>query len=178
MCGMATIPETSTTLLRDLAQETPHARWDEFVRRYRPMMEAFMQERFPSVEADDWDALWTHGGLPEPFVRRDGRFTRRWRKLRREQLFREDLRDLTKIADITGIRVLSELLLARAGTQIVSASLSREIGVAEKTISAVRQTAPTISSRRIAICRSTPPASSRGCRRRATRSVPGSRSWI
>ena len=53
MCGMATIPETSTTLLRDLAQDTPHARWDEFVQRYRPMMEAFMQERFPSVEADD-----------------------------------------------------------------------------------------------------------------------------
>ncbi len=47
------IPETSTTLLRDLAQDSQHARWAEFVERYRPMMETFMRERFPTVEADD-----------------------------------------------------------------------------------------------------------------------------
>lgn len=86
------------------------------------------------IDASDWDALWNHGGFPEPFVRRDARFTHRWRKLRREQLFREDLRDLTRVADFAGIRTLSELLLARAGNQIVAASLSREIGVAEKTV--------------------------------------------
>ena len=50
---MAEIPTTSTTLLRDIAQDSTHARWNEFVARYRPMMEAFMHERFPSVEADD-----------------------------------------------------------------------------------------------------------------------------
>ena len=46
-------PETSTTLLRDLAASTKNARWAEFVTRYRPMMEAYMRERFPSVEADE-----------------------------------------------------------------------------------------------------------------------------
>lgn len=51
--AMAEIPTTSTTLLRDLAQDSQHARWAEFVARYRPMMEAYMRERFPSVEADD-----------------------------------------------------------------------------------------------------------------------------
>ena len=50
---MATVPDTSTTLLRDLAQDSQHARWGEFVTRYRPMMEAFMRERFPSVDAAD-----------------------------------------------------------------------------------------------------------------------------
>lgn len=89
----------------------------------------------PLADAD-WDALWDHGGFPEPFVRRDRRFTVRWRKLRREQLFREDLRDLTRIADLAGLRILSELLLARAGNQIVTASLAREIGVAETTVKA------------------------------------------
>ena len=88
----------------------------------------------------DWEALWAHGGFPEPFVRRDNRFTVRWRKLRREQLFREDLRDLTKIADITGVRILSEMLLARAGCQIAVASLAREIGVAETTVKAWKAT--------------------------------------
>ena len=51
---MAEIPTTSTTtLLRDLAHDSQHARWGEFVARYRPMMEAFMRERFPSLDADD-----------------------------------------------------------------------------------------------------------------------------
>lgn len=50
---MSDIPATSTTLLRDLAQDSQHSRWGEFVARYRPMMEAFMRERFPSIEADD-----------------------------------------------------------------------------------------------------------------------------
>ena len=50
---MGLIPETSTTLLKDIAQDAQHARWTEFVARYRPMMEAFMRERFPSLEADD-----------------------------------------------------------------------------------------------------------------------------
>ena len=50
---MSSIPTTSTTLLRDLAQDSQHARWGEFVARYRPMMEAFMRERFPSLDADD-----------------------------------------------------------------------------------------------------------------------------
>ena len=47
------LPTTSTTLLRDLAQDSQHARWGEFAQRYRPMMEAFMRERFPTVDADD-----------------------------------------------------------------------------------------------------------------------------
>ena len=50
---MADIPTTSTTLLRDLAKDSQHARWGEFVARYRPMMEAFLRERFPSLDADD-----------------------------------------------------------------------------------------------------------------------------
>ena len=50
---MPLIPTTSTTLLRDLAQDSQHARWGEFVARYRPMMEAFMRERFPSLDADE-----------------------------------------------------------------------------------------------------------------------------
>ena len=47
------VPATSTTLLRDLAQDSRHARWGEFVTRCRPMMEAFMRERYPMVDVDD-----------------------------------------------------------------------------------------------------------------------------
>ena len=47
------IPETSTTLLKDIASSTDNVRWSEFAARYRPMMEAFLRERFPTVEAND-----------------------------------------------------------------------------------------------------------------------------
>ena len=50
---MAKTPTTSTTLLRDLARDSQHARWGEFVARYRPMMEAYLRERFPHVDVDD-----------------------------------------------------------------------------------------------------------------------------
>ena len=50
---MAEIPTTSTTLLRNIAHDSQHARWSEFVTRYRPMMEAFLRERFPTLDADD-----------------------------------------------------------------------------------------------------------------------------
>ena len=50
---MAKIPTTSTTLLCDLANDSQHVRWGEFVARYRPMMETYMRERFPSLDADD-----------------------------------------------------------------------------------------------------------------------------
>ena len=46
-------PETSVTLLGDLAASAENARWAEFVTRYRPMMEAYVRGRFPSVEADE-----------------------------------------------------------------------------------------------------------------------------
>ena len=50
---MSDIPKTSTTLLNELACDTQHARWGEFVARYRPMMLSFMQERFPGLDAED-----------------------------------------------------------------------------------------------------------------------------
>ena len=46
------VPDTSTTLLRDVA-DSQHARWAVFHSRYEPMMQAFMRERFPSLDADD-----------------------------------------------------------------------------------------------------------------------------
>ena len=46
---MSNIPETSTTLLKDLARDSQHARWGEFVARYQPMMESFMSANFPTV---------------------------------------------------------------------------------------------------------------------------------
>lgn len=50
---MAEVPLTSITLLRDISGDLGHARWGEFVVRYRPMMEAFLREYFPFLDSDD-----------------------------------------------------------------------------------------------------------------------------
>lgn len=87
----------------------------------------------PIPEAD-WEALWTHGGFPEPFLRRDKRFSASWRRLRRERLYRDDLRNLSRVADLDGIRLLGEWLRKHPGETVVSAPLAREFGVAETTV--------------------------------------------
>ena len=71
---MADLQSTSTTLLRDIANDPQHVRWGEFVARYRPAMEAFMRGRFPSLDADDviqetlvavWAALPSYRYAPD-----------------------------------------------------------------------------------------------------------------
>ena len=47
------VPETSTTLLREISADADNARWPEFVARYRPMMLAYLKAHFPDVDADD-----------------------------------------------------------------------------------------------------------------------------
>ncbi len=80
-----------------------------------------------------WDSLWNHGGFPEPFSRRDPRFSRRWRRLRTQQLVREDIRDLTRIQELGQLEVLVALLAERSGAQLSYSSLAREVNVSVDT---------------------------------------------
>jgi predicted AAA+ superfamily ATPase len=85
------------------------------------------------VTTADWDALWEHGGFPEPFLRRDTRFTRRWRSLRQEQLSREDLREVAHITDLGTMETLMQLLAEHSAQQLVYSNLAQEIQVAVDT---------------------------------------------
>jgi uncharacterized protein len=86
------------------------------------------------VATSDWDALWEHGGFPEPFFRRDSRFTRRWRSLRQEQLSHEDLREVAQVTDLGTMETLMQLLSERSAQQLVYSSLAREIQVSVDTV--------------------------------------------
>lgn len=83
---------------------------------------------------EEWKALWEHGGYPEPFVRRDSRFSIRWQNLRQSQLLREDIRELTRIQEIDQLVSLASLLAERSGGQIVYSSLANEVRVSENTV--------------------------------------------
>lgn len=67
----------------------------------------------------DWDALWEHGGFPEPLLRRDSRFSRRWRSLRLEQLSRGDLREVAQITELGAMETLMQLLAESSAQQSV-----------------------------------------------------------
>jgi len=86
------------------------------------------------VTSADWDALWEHGGFPEPFLRRDSRFTRRWRSLRQEQLSREDLREVAQVTDLGTMETLMQLLAERSAQQLIYSGLAREIQVSVDTV--------------------------------------------
>ncbi len=86
------------------------------------------------VSTSDWEALWEHGGFPEPFFHRDSRFTRRWRSLRQEQLSREDLRDVARVSDLGTMETLMQILAERSSQQLIYSSLAQEIQVAVDTV--------------------------------------------
>ena len=76
---------------------------------------------------DALSALLRFGGFPEPFLRQEDRFWRRWRRLRNQQLFREDLRDLTGIRELGQVEVLAELLRTRVGQLVSYTSLANAL---------------------------------------------------
>ena len=86
------------------------------------------------VEEGDFDALWHHGGYPEPFLGRDARFSRRWQSLRLEQLVREDVRDLTQVQQLDQLEVMVRLLADRSARQLVYGNLARQVRVSVDTV--------------------------------------------
>jgi len=86
------------------------------------------------IKAADFRALWQHGGYPEPFLKRDTRFARRWQSLRLEQLVREDIRDLTQIQQIGQLELLVKLLARRSAQQLIYGKLAKEIRVSVDTL--------------------------------------------
>ena len=103
----------------------------ECLRTDLPAREVQPPAELPPAE---WDALWEHGGFPEPFLRRDSRFTRRWHSLRQEQLSREDLREVAHITDLGTMETLMQLLAERSGQQLVYSNLAQEIQVSVDTV--------------------------------------------
>ena len=105
----------------------------EVVSRDLPAAERIVRSPRP-IEAAEFDALWTHGGYPEPFLRRDLRFSRRWRSLRLRQLVREDVRDLTRVQQIDQMELLVRQLSHGSGRQLVYGTLAGETRVSVDTV--------------------------------------------
>lgn len=97
------------------------------------LIEKEIRKPAPILESD-WAALLEHGGFPEPFIQRSPAFSRRLRSLRKDQLFREDIRDGTRIQELGQLELLAELLRKQAAESMSYQSLAKKVGVSIDTI--------------------------------------------
>lgn len=86
------------------------------------------------IDAVTFDTLLNFGGFPEPFLNNNKQFFRRWKRLRREQLFRGDIRDLSRIQEIDQLEILAELLKHQAGQLVNYSNLANKVRVSVDTI--------------------------------------------
>lgn len=86
------------------------------------------------IETDSWDALNRFGGFPEPLSKADQRFYTRWRGLRTQQLFREDVRDLTRVQEIGQLEHLADVLRSQVGQLTSYTTLAGAVRVSLDTV--------------------------------------------
>jgi predicted AAA+ superfamily ATPase len=90
---------------------------------------------FPArIDPNEYEALWQFGGFPEPFLKANQRFSNRWGALRNEQLFKEDVRDLTRIQELGQLEMLAALLRRQVGQLTSYAFLARSAQVSVDTV--------------------------------------------
>lgn len=78
--------------------------------------------------------LLTYGGFPEPFLKHSSQFYTRWKRTRSQQLFEEDLRDLTKVHQLGQIQVLAEVLRQQVGQLTSYTELAKKVNASIDTI--------------------------------------------
>jgi predicted AAA+ superfamily ATPase len=84
-------------------------------------------------EADLSDLL-TYGPFPEPLLGQDQRRARIWRRTREQLVVREDLRDLSRLPELSRIEMMTALLPAKVGGLLSLQSLSEDLEVSHPTV--------------------------------------------
>lgn len=78
--------------------------------------------------------LLAYGGFPEPFLKADDRFARRWRHERVERVINEDVRDLSTIHDLSALNILAGLLPERVGSPLSLNNLRMDLETSHRSI--------------------------------------------
>lgn len=83
---------------------------------------------------EGYASLWKFGGFPEPLFSQDEKRARLWRRGRTEKVIREDLRDLSRIPELSRIEMLASLLPEKVGALFSIASLREHLDVGHETV--------------------------------------------
>ena len=83
---------------------------------------------------DALDALMAYGGFPEPLLAQSARTHRRWQQQRLDRFFREDVRDLATVRDLSSIEVLAEMLPERVASPLSLNALREDLKVSHRAL--------------------------------------------
>ena len=86
------------------------------------------------LEQETFQNLWRFGGYPDPFLKSSDQFLRRWHTLRNQQLFHDDMRNLTRIQDIARVELLAKILRQNVGCLQPYTNLANKLRVNDKTV--------------------------------------------
>lgn len=87
-----------------------------------------------TISDAQFDRLLNFGGFPDPYLKNNRRFYNRWMTLRRQQLFKEDLRELSNVQELGQMELLAQLLTHQIAQLTTYASLAKKIGVSISTV--------------------------------------------
>ncbi|MBW2368525.1 MAG: ATP-binding protein [Deltaproteobacteria bacterium] len=82
----------------------------------------------------DVESLLRFGGFPEPLLRSEMRFWRRWQRERLHRVIYEDIRDLENVKEISLLELLAEELPNRIGSPLSVKNLKELLQVAHETV--------------------------------------------
>lgn len=102
-----------------------------FLHRLHPFS---LSEISKTPTAADLDQLLTLGGFPEPLLRGDLRFWRRWQKERRRIIFKEEVVSLERVQELNLLELLADALPEKIGSPLSLQSLREDLQVAHDTV--------------------------------------------
>jgi uncharacterized protein len=86
------------------------------------------------ISHDQLQELLKLGGFPEPFLKNDQLFYNKWKSLRYQLLFQEDMRELTQIKELGQMETLAYILQSQSGQLTSYNNLAGKIKVSNDTV--------------------------------------------
>ncbi|HMV42730.1 MAG TPA: AAA family ATPase [Leptospiraceae bacterium] len=78
--------------------------------------------------------LLRYGGFPEPFIKKDDTFYRRWQKERIAKVIYEDLRDLENVKELSLLELLVDALPSKVGSVLSMNALREDLEISPNTV--------------------------------------------
>ncbi len=111
----------------------------EVVQKTLPVLKPLELLSFPQTQNENelqetLISLLRFGGFPEPFLSQSEKKHRRWLNEKMEQFFREDVRDLERIHELSGIELLSSLIPDKVASLLSLNSIREDLDVSFKAV--------------------------------------------
>jgi predicted AAA+ superfamily ATPase len=104
-----------------------------FYFRLHPLTVMEVKKNFPKRDAVR--DLLSFGGFPEPFVKKDPTFLRRWQRERCNRVVNQDVSDLSLVKELSLMEVLVDMLPARIGSLLSIKGIQEDLEVSPNTVS-------------------------------------------